>query len=118
MIPKGLSREGRKKWIQQLLDEDKDSDQEEIERIKTEWTKDARAVGLTLASLIDRVLGKRTPTGIGRIKDAPCKICGFKTEPLHDGRRHKSQGIYKSDRRPLTNAELTKFGLKKAANDN
>jgi hypothetical protein len=44
-------------------------------------------------------------------KDAPCPVCKFKTEPHHDGRAHRSQ----ETKKPFTNAELTKHGLKKVA---
>lgn len=42
-------------------------------------------------------------------KDAPCPICNFKTDPLHDGRAHRSQDAKK----PFTAAELAEKGLKK-----
>jgi hypothetical protein len=49
--------------------------------------------------------------GTRQIKDAPCSICGFKTAPPHDARRHRfSQGKRK---RPFTAKELSDLGLKK-----
>jgi hypothetical protein len=35
-------------------------------------------------------------------RDLPCSICGFKTEPAHDGRMHRSQATKK----PFTAIEL------------
>ena len=49
--------------------------------------------------------------GTRQIRNAPCSICGFKTAPLHDARRHRfSQGKKK---RPFTAKELSDLGLKK-----
>ena len=42
-------------------------------------------------------------------KDAPCPICKFKTDPLHDGRAHRSQ----SPKKPFTATELSARGFKK-----
>jgi hypothetical protein len=42
--------------------------------------------------------------------DGPCPICEFKTNPPHDGRKHRSQGNRK---KPFSTQELEKFGLKK-----
>ena len=44
-------------------------------------------------------------------KDAPCSVCDFKTEPLHDARAHRSQGKQK---KPFTNEELKERSMKKA----
>jgi len=53
--------------------------------------------------------GKRA-TGIKRaMKDEACPICKFKTEPLHDGRAHRSQEKKKS----FTAAELKERRLAK-----
>lgn len=43
----------------------------------------------------------------GEVSNKPCQICGFKTAPLHDGRRHRA------NRKPhaFTAADLTKLGL-------
>jgi len=42
-------------------------------------------------------------TGVKRpMKDKPCSICGFKTNPLHDARAHRSQ----ETKKPFTAAEL------------
>jgi len=42
--------------------------------------------------------------------DRECQICQFKTNPPHDGRKHRSQTIKK----PFTDAELHDLGLEKA----
>jgi hypothetical protein len=53
--------------------------------------------------------GKRA-TGIKRaMKDEACPICKFKTEPLHDGRAHRSQ----EKKKPFTAAELKERELVK-----
>jgi hypothetical protein len=44
-------------------------------------------------------------------RDIPCPICEFKTEPLHDGRAHRSQAIKKA----FTEEELMERGLTKVA---
>jgi hypothetical protein len=41
-------------------------------------------------------------------RDVPCPVCGFKTDPLHDGRAHRSQ----TTKRAFTEEELTERGLK------
>ena len=48
---------------------------------------------------------KRTRT----VKDAPCPICGFKTNPPHDGRAHRMQATKK----PFTADELKERSLAK-----
>ena len=42
--------------------------------------------------------------------DGPCPICEFKTDPVHDGRRHRSQG---ANKRPFNAAELKELGYSK-----
>lgn len=42
--------------------------------------------------------------------DRPCPICGFKTVPPHDARRHRGQ----SEKKPFTAEELNTMGMKKA----
>jgi hypothetical protein len=54
--------------------------------------------------------GKRSGAGKGAIQDAPCPICGFKTEPPHDARKHRGQGKRK---RAFTAKQLQELGLKK-----
>jgi hypothetical protein len=46
--------------------------------------------------------GVKRPMG-----DKPCPICKFKTNPLHDSRKHRSQ----KEKQPFTEAELKKFAL-------
>jgi hypothetical protein len=63
-----------------------------------------------------RISQKKTATEEGRSApraklDKPCPTCGFKTEPLHDARAHRSQTI----KAPFTAAELTERGLRKFA---
>jgi hypothetical protein len=42
--------------------------------------------------------------------DKVCPICNFRTDPPHDGRRHKGK-----DRRPFTAEELAAEGMKKVS---
>lgn len=49
--------------------------------------------------------------GARAMKDDNCPVCGFKTSPLHDGRRHRGQGDRK---RPFSAAELGEMGYSKS----
>ena len=42
------------------------------------------------------------------MRDLPCKICGYKTDKLHDARAHRFQG---DDKKPFTPAELKELGM-------
>ncbi len=54
---------------------------------------------------------KTSRKGTRTIKEAACSICGFKTKPPHDARKHRfAQGKKK---RPFTAKELSDLGLKK-----
>lgn len=60
------------------------------------------------------VVEARKPNGKGRstqrqMSDGPCPYCEFKTEPNHDGRKHRSQ----DPKRPFTQPELMELGLRK-----
>jgi hypothetical protein len=46
-----------------------------------------------------------------QVRDLPCPICEFKTEPHHDGRAHRSQ----EPKRAFTEEELSEKGLAKVA---
>jgi hypothetical protein len=47
----------------------------------------------------------------GQMKtEGSCPICGFRTTPPHDGRRHRAQG---NDKKPFSAQELAQFGLAK-----
>lgn len=43
-------------------------------------------------------------------RDVPCPICQFKTDPPHDGRRHRSQP---EPKKPFTAAELKNLDMEK-----
>jgi single-stranded DNA-specific DHH superfamily exonuclease len=45
--------------------------------------------------------------GARQLKDAPCKVCGFKTSPPHDARAHRTQ----TKKKPFTDEELQAKGL-------
>ena len=49
--------------------------------------------------------------GVRQKNDGPCPVCNFKTNPPHDGRRHRAQGHRKV---PFSNAELSAMGFAKA----
>jgi len=49
--------------------------------------------------------------GVRQKNDGPCPICNFKTNPPHDGRRHRAQGSRKV---AFTNNELASMGFAKA----
>jgi hypothetical protein len=60
-----------------------------------------------------RPAASRAPRATGtRTKDpnAPCSVCGFVTNPPHDGRVHRAQG---ANKKPFTAAELAEKGLAK-----
>lgn len=42
--------------------------------------------------------------------DRPCPICGFRTEPAHDARRHRGR----PNKKPFTAEELSGMGMRKA----
>ena len=46
--------------------------------------------------------------GTRSVKDAACPVCDFKTEPLHDARKHRSQG---DNKRPFNDQELADLNL-------
>ena len=80
----------------------------------------AEAMAAMNAALVGvNALGRRfrlvEETGNGRkgtrqVRDVPCKICGYRTRPPHDARRHRAQ----KTKKPFTNAELNQMGLEKA----
>lgn len=49
----------------------------------------------------DKAAARRTPS------DSPCGYCGFKTQPLHDKRSHRSQ----TKKRPFNEKELERLGM-------
>jgi hypothetical protein len=66
------------------------------------------AYNLTQISAGRKAVGKRAT---GRIPvDNPCRICGFRTNPPHDARKHR---FSKARKRPFTAKELTDLGLRK-----
>jgi hypothetical protein len=48
--------------------------------------------------------------GARQRSEGPCPICAFKTNPPHDGRKHRSQGDKK---KPFSAQELAQLGLAK-----
>jgi hypothetical protein len=66
------------------------------------------AYSLTQASLAKKAVGRKA---VGRIsRDNPCRICGFRTNPPHDARKHR---FSKAKKRPFNVKEITDLGLRK-----
>lgn len=64
---------------------------------------DLNALGFDYSLTEESVSKGRKASGIKRpMKDGPCPICKFKTDPLHDARAHRSQ----EKKKPFTQAEL------------
>jgi hypothetical protein len=55
---------------------------------------------------------QRTRKATRTTKDAPCPACGFKTNPPHDARAHRSQGKRK---KPFTTTQLKELGYIKVS---
>lgn len=55
------------------------------------------------------ILRQSQDTPKRQLQDKPCKICEFKTTPLHDARAHRSQ----NPKKPFTVEELMEKGLSK-----
>jgi hypothetical protein len=71
---------------------------------------DLNALGFaySLASVAKKAVGRKA---VGRIpSDNPCRICGFRTNPPHDARRHR---FSKAKKRPFNAKELTDLGMRK-----
>jgi hypothetical protein len=86
-----------------LLDEAK----EEALKVVNEAINDLNALGFHYR-LVDKASQRRAE---GRKKtEGPCPICKIKTNPPHDGRRHRSQG---NDKKPFNAQELAQFGFMK-----
>jgi hypothetical protein len=66
------------------------------------------AYSLAQASVAKKAVGRKA---VGRIpSDNPCRICGFRTKPPHDARKHR---FSKAKKRPFNAKELTDLGLRK-----
>jgi hypothetical protein len=66
------------------------------------------AYSLAQASVAKKAVGRKA---MGRIRsDNPCRICGFRTNPPHDARKHR---FSKAKKRPFSAKELTDLGLRK-----
>jgi hypothetical protein len=85
-----------------LLDEAK----EEALKVVNEAINDLNALGFHYR-LVDKPSLRRAADG-RKEPDDPCPICKFKTNPPHDGRRHRAQG---NEKKPLNAQELSQFGF-------
>ena len=95
---------------------------EKLEARRGELLEQLRKASQTVTASLDKYLPgvKDLPRRVkesydkarSRTFDKPCQICGFKTEPYHDGRlkTHRDQGERK---RPLTDAQLAELEMKK-----
>jgi hypothetical protein len=88
--------------------------QEALERVHLAITE-LNALGLTYR-LVDeekhqptRQKKMTTSDTRGRVKDAPCPVCGFQTDKPHDARAHRGQVKKKA----FTAKELTDRGMTK-----
>ena len=54
--------------------------------------------------------GRGGRKGLRQKSDGPCPICNFKTNPPHDGRRHRAQGGRKQ---AFSNSDLAQMGYAK-----
>jgi hypothetical protein len=86
-----------------LLDEAKE---EALQRVN-EAISDLNALGFNYRILQKASVGRSAGR---RNSDNPCPICEFKTNPPHDGRKHRSQG---SKKKPFNAQELVQHGLAK-----
>ena len=75
-----------------------------------EALEELNALGFSYTLHEDSVRGRGVRRGIRQKNDGPCPICNFKTNPPHDGRRHRAQGNRKQ---PFTNSELSSMGYSK-----
>jgi hypothetical protein len=84
---------------------------EALERAK-QAISDLNALGfaysLTQASVGKKPTGRKGMGGIPTEK--PCPICGFRTNPPHDARKHR---FSKAKKRPFSAKELTDLGMRK-----
>lgn len=76
---------------------------------------DLKAIGFDYQLVLAGTATKKaSKSGITRQRDPnkPCDICGFATDPGHDGRVHRAQGEKK---KPFTDKELKEKGYIKKA---
>jgi hypothetical protein len=79
---------------------------EALERAK-QAVSDLTALGFSY-KLTQVSVGRRA---MGGIPDAPCKICGFRTSPPHDARKHRFSS--KAKKRPFNAKELADMGMRR-----
>ena len=98
--------------IQKLQEQIEKKKQEALDELEGDL-REARATVRDIEKQIADLKG-RSPRKAGERekKDAPCSICGFKTNPVHDARSHRSQGKKKE---AFTAAELREKGMEKVA---
>lgn len=88
--------------------------EEFIEGKKTERANELmaelKALGLN-PRLGNEVKAPKADKQVRTKKDEPCKVCGFKTTPIHDSRAHRSQNPKKA----FTTEELKARNLHKAS---
>ena len=75
-----------------------------------EALEELNALGFSYALRDDGGRGRGARRGVRQKNDGPCPICNFKTNPPHDGRRHRAQGARKQ---PFSNNELSAMGYSK-----
>lgn len=82
---------------------------EALSRVE-EALEELNALGFSYALRDETGRGRGGRRGIRQKNDGPCPICNFKTNPAHDGRRHRAQGGRKQ---AFSNSELSAMGFSK-----
>ena len=100
-----------------VIDQLKDLDAQREKLMQGAMAEAMAAMNAALAGVnsLGRLFRLVEDTGNGRkgtrqVRDVPCKICGYRTRPPHDARRHRAQ----KTKKPFTKAELNEMGLEKA----
>ena len=82
---------------------------EALSRVE-EALEELNALGFSYVLHEDSGRGRGARRGVRQKNDGPCPICNFKTNPPHDGRRHRAQGNRKQ---AFSNSELAAMGYVK-----
>ncbi len=76
----------------------------------SEAIADLNALGFNVR--LNEVAKPSPRKGTRTVKDAPCPVCKFKTDPPHDARRHRAQGNHK---KPFTQQQLKEMAYTKVS---
>lgn len=92
--------------IQAHLTEKKQEEAKEAKEAALEAIKKLNALGFNY-----KLAEGKEGEGKGALSDKPCSRCGFRTDPPHDGRKHKF--VEGFEKRAFTDRKLTELGLTK-----